>query len=152
MSVDSALNLVWALAAVVALGVFAVSERRRRRGATFTARCRRGLAVFVAAVALFPCISASDDLVRFEAMQAGLGTRTAIQNQVAANSSDKPALYLARLLEALENFQISTAVSLLAALCFFAVVRIRFSRGRDRFLPSRASRAPPFPITRLVFI
>lgn len=142
MTVETGLNLVWASCATAALVVFAVCEWRRR--ATFADRCRRGLAVFVATVALFPTVSASDDFVRFEVLQTVSPARSQVIGQITTNSNDGPGLYLARLSDALENSQISSVCWLLATLCFFALVGVRFERGRDRSLPSFASRAPPF--------
>lgn len=143
MTLETGLNLIWACFAAAALAVFVVGEWWRRREATLAARCRRGLAVFVAAVALFPSVSASDDLVRFEVLQTASPARSQLTGQTTTNSNDGPGLYLARLSDALENSQISSVCWLLVILCFFALVGVRFERGRDRSLPSFASRAPP---------
>jgi len=147
MTVESGLNLAWALFAVAALAVFVVCERQRRRGTTLAARCRRGLAVFVAAVALFPSVSVSDDFVRIKSLQVGTPASAQIGSPVNTNSSDTPGIYLARLSDALENSQISSIRGLLVTLCFFALVGVPFEHGRDRSLPSFASRAPPLSLS-----
>jgi len=96
MTLENGLNLVWASSAIAALAVFVACERRRR-GTTLAARCRRGLAVFVAAVALFPSVSVSDDFVRIENLQVGTPSNSQIAGQVTTNSNQSPGMYLARL-------------------------------------------------------
>ncbi len=143
MGIDAALNLFWAAIAVAAPAAFAVWERGRKGVAPRRPGWRRGLAVFIATVALFPCVSASDDLVRFEVLPLGVEAPTVLTPALDGRSSQKPAIDLARLLEALDNFQMATGVWILVTLGFFSLVRMRHEHGRDRFLPCRASRAPP---------
>src|SRR5580658_5134998 len=117
MTVAGALNLFWVLSVLVALGVLVSIERHRR--ARFRDRCRRGFAVVLAAVALFPCISASDDFVRF----GGLMTpgQSAEAGVSAANwdaSAEGHSVHLARLLQVLDSFQLSAAAWLLVTLFF----------------------------------
>ncbi len=143
MTFEAALNLLWALVGVAALGVLGVSELRRRRATTVRARCRRGLAVLIATVALFPCVSASDDLVRFEHFQLNLKTHAGVGTSLPEKANPRPALYLARLLEALENFQISAVGWLFVTLGFFALIRVVCKLSCERSLPSPTGRAPP---------
>jgi hypothetical protein len=142
MTVAGALNLFWVLSVLVALGVFVSIERRRR--AQFRARCRRGFAVFLAAVALFPCISASDDLVRFGLM---VPAGQSAQVEPGAASADNPAeahsLHLARLLQILDSFQLSAAGWLLVTL-FFCALFICLARVNPECWAVAASiRGPP---------
>jgi hypothetical protein len=143
MSVADGLNLFWALGAFVALGLLALRERRR--ASRLRDRCRRGFVVLLAAVALFPCISASDDLVRFGVMP---GTRRAegirVEAAVPASSGSGHAVHLARLLEALESFQIAVASEVLLALCFFTWVLYAAELASERTAFSPTSRAPPY--------
>ena len=142
MTVADGLNLLWALGALAAIGLMAFRERRRV--SRLRDRCRRGFVVFLAAVALFPCISASDDLVRFGVMPAALraeGVR--IEAAVPANSNSSHAVHLARLLEALESFQIAVAIEALVALCFFTWVLFAAEFSLERITLSSTSRAPP---------
>jgi len=67
MTFDTALNLVWALVGGGAIG--ALAARDVCRVVPLRDRCRRSLVVFIACVALFPCVSASDDMVQFEHLQ-----------------------------------------------------------------------------------
>ena len=142
MSLADWLNILWAASAVTALGALALRERRHR--SRLRDRCRRGFAVFLAAVALFPCISASDDLVRFGIMPAALSVQGPAIHTAAQDQSDgRHAIHLARLLEALESFQIAMAIAALVAICFFAWVRFRaeYATGRTALAPT--SRGPP---------
>ena len=143
MTIDNGLNLLWALLALAALGTLAVAEFRRAKPSTWTARCRRGVAVFVAAVALFPCVSASDDFVRFEQLEIGLQAHTKVRSNHPSKSNEKPALYLARLLEALENFRASGACRLFVILCCVAFVHVGSKLRYERELPSYTGRSPP---------
>ncbi|HEV2232172.1 MAG TPA: hypothetical protein VGV68_02065 [Terriglobia bacterium] len=142
MHFDTALNLAWVFVGVVALGALGVSELRRG-AATMRSRCRRGIAVLVATVALFPCISASDDLVSLEQLQIGSANRAAFTHGQSQESNQQPDLFLALQFESLENFQISSACFCLVPISKFARVRPRAARCFERPLPSRTDRAPP---------
>ena len=142
MHFDTALNLVWALVGVVALGGLGFSEMRRG-AATMQSRYRRGLAVLVATVALFPCISASDDLVCLEQLQIGSAKRAEFAQGQSQESNQRMGLYLALQFESLENFQISSACFGLITVSQFARVGPHAVRCCERPLPSRAGRAPP---------
>jgi hypothetical protein len=115
MSLAAGLNLIWLLTVLSAFGALIWTERRRR--ARFRDRMRRGFAVFLAAVALFPCISASDDLVRFGLMPRGQGSQ-AILRSGTSDASEGGTVHLARLLQVLESFQLSAAAWLGLTLVF----------------------------------
>jgi len=138
---DTALNLVWALVGAGSLVVLAARDVFCR--IPFWDRCRRALVVFIACVALFPCVSASDDMVQFEHLQVSPRTGGEVVGALPVKRAEKPALYLARLLESLENFQISTARQLLLTLCLLALVGTFSDQGVERPLPSRLGRSPP---------
>lgn len=140
MTFDTALNLVWALLGVAALGSLAARDVRRRVGVWD--RCRRALVVFIASVALFPCVPASDDIVQFERLQVSSRTGGEVVGGVPLKRREKTALYLARLLESLENFQISTACQRLLTLCLLALVGTFSDQGVERPLSSRFGRCP----------
>lgn len=141
MTFDTALNLVWAVVGAVALGALAARDLRCR--VPLWERCRRALAVFIACVALFPCVSASDDLVRFERLQVSAQTARAVASPLPEKRGEKPSFYLARLLESLENFQISTARRFLVTLCFLALVGAFSHQSVERPLPCPLGRSPP---------
>lgn len=142
MTVASGLNLFWLASVLVALGVLVFWERRRR--ARLRDRCRRAFAVFLAAVALFPCISASDDLVRFSALPGAEGARAAI-TLVRADSAHGRGVHLARLLQVLDSFRISAAAWLAITLvsCFL-FIRLR-SLDPESWAAATLIRGPPAP-------
>ena len=142
MTVASGLNLFWLVSALVALGVFVYWERGRR--GSLWDRCRRGFAVSLAAVALFPCISASDDLVRFGAISGGENAPIAV-SAASDDSSQSRTVRLARLLQVLESFQLSAA-AWLAVTFIFCVLFIRFCSLRpERWTAAALIRGPPRP-------
>ncbi|HLY62430.1 MAG TPA: hypothetical protein VKV95_16940 [Terriglobia bacterium] len=144
MHFDVALNLIWSLVGGTALVTLGVSEFRR--GVTsLRSRCRRGMAVFIATVALFPCISASDDLVCLSVLPADSSAATQLFNLPSQEKSYAPALGLALQLESLENFQISASRFSLTTFSQTDQVAHRAVQCCDRPLPSRADRAPPAP-------
>jgi hypothetical protein len=123
MTVASGLNLVWLLSALIALGVLVYWERGRR--SRLRDRCHRAFAVFLAAVALFPCISASDDLVRFGAISTRENTQIAV-SATSADATQARTMRLARLLQVLESFRVSAGAWLAVTLIFCAVfIRLR---------------------------
>jgi hypothetical protein len=141
MNVAGALNLFWAATALLGIGWLAVAEGRHRAG--WRDRFRGAIAVWIAAVALFPSVSASDDLVRVGQMPVNQAAGAALQAISHDRSDTQPALYLARLSDALESSQISVVAWLLITLCFFALVHAAVQRNPERFAPSPKGRAPP---------
>ena len=134
------LNLIWLLVSAAALGALLVSECRRR--AAGLARIQRLMAVLLVTVSLFPCVSASDDVISFAYVSAGLETRSGFGHSVPNENSDNAAvIYLA--LQNLEHLQISAFYMLLVAICFFGFVFFSAERSVFRQAPSFASRAPP---------
>ena len=133
------LNLIWLFVAVGAIAAVLVSERRRR--ATPRARAQRLASVLLVTVSLFPCVSASDDLISFGYVSAGLETRSGFGHPVPDNSDSNAAIYLA--LQNLEHLQITAFYTLLVAFCFFGFVSYSTPRSVLRQLPAFASRGPP---------
>ncbi len=137
------LNLIWLLVSAAALGALLVSECRRR--AAGLARIHRLMAVLLVTVSLFPCVSASDDVISFAYVSAGLETRSGFGHSVPnENSGNASVIYLA--LQNLEHLQISAFYMLLVAICFFGFVFFSAERSVFRQAPSFASRAPPQPV------
>jgi hypothetical protein len=149
---DTLLNLVWLGISVAVLLLFTLGELRRRASRP-ASTVRRAIAVFFVAVALFPCVSASDDLFSFAFLQShlekhqGAGT-TPVPPE---DSQEKAHLHLARILQSLDHLQLSGLSAL--AVTFFCVAIVRLSRPMARAvsLLRRAGRAPPavcFPFSR----
>jgi hypothetical protein len=143
---DVLLNLVWAAVCLAAFTWLIASEKRRAQ-AGWRAITNRAMALSLALVSLFPCVSASDDWVRLQFLGASATSPASNVPNKAPVSRDQPdqkALgMLVRLLEALDSVQVSVAVALSIVLCLFALALIETHRSLDRFLPARAGRAPP---------
>ena len=134
------LNLIWLLVALVAMGGVLLSERRRT--STPDARSQRLVSVLLAAVSLFPCVSASDDLINFAYVSAGLETRRGFGHSVPEDSNTSTTvIYLA--LQNLEHLQITAFYALFVALSFFGFVFCLAPQSVSRQLPSFVSRGPP---------
>jgi hypothetical protein len=134
------LNLIWLLVAVAALGALLVWEHRRRGGRT--ARIQRVMAVLLVTVSLFPCVSASDDVINFAYVSAGLETRSGFGHSVPDDpSSNNSVIYL--VLQNLEHLQVTTIYALLVAFCFFGFVFYSSPRSILRRSPAFVSRGPP---------
>ncbi|HYM05119.1 MAG TPA: hypothetical protein VEU11_01030 [Terriglobales bacterium] len=133
------LNLVWLFVALGAVGALLVAERGRT--ATVTARGRRLVSVLLVTVSLFPCVSASDDVISFAYVSAGLETRSGFGHSVPDDSNTNTVIYFA--LQNLEHLQVSAFYTLFVAFCFFGFVTYLAPRSVSRQLPSFVSRAPP---------
>lgn len=92
-------------------------------------------------VSLFPCVSASDDVINFEYVSAGLETRSGFGHSGPDNSDTDAVIYL--VLQNLEHLQITAFYTLVVAFFFFGFVSISTPRGVLRQLPSFVSRGPP---------
>ncbi|HEY6391581.1 MAG TPA: hypothetical protein VIX89_09900 [Bryobacteraceae bacterium] len=142
LHLDTALNVVWALFCVGALVYHFRAERGRNSAGSRRARAIRALALFLAVVSLFPCVSASDDSVRFEYLDSQGLPGPHHSNQSKPTSGNALAT-LVRLLESLESVQIPLIWALLVSLCFFILVLAEWHNGQDRPAPKRSGRAPP---------
>ena len=117
----------------------------RGRSSAGMARIHRLMAVLLVTVSLFPCVSASDDVISFAYVSAGLETRSGFGHSVPNESSTNTSvIYLA--LQNLEHLQISAFYTLVVAICFFGFVFFSAQRSVLRQSPSFASRAPPQPV------
>jgi len=133
------LNLIWLAVTVLAVAALLVSERRR--SSSSSAKAQRLKAVLLVMVSLFPCVSASDDLINFAYVSAGLETRSGFGHSVPDNSDNGSVIYLA--LQNLEHLQVTAFYTLFVAFCFFGFVFYEAPRSFYRQLPSFVSRAPP---------
>jgi hypothetical protein len=139
---DTALNVVWALFCVGAVVYFFRAERGRSLTHGRRARTVRALALFLAVVSLFPCVSASDDSVRFQYLDSQSAPARHHSNE--SKQTPSPSLgTLVRLLESLDSVQIPLIWALLVSLCFFTLFLAEWRKGQDRAAPKRSGRAPP---------
>ena len=140
---NSLLNLAWLALCIAAFTWFLLSTRRRG-----VSSCRlvmgRGLALGLALVSLFPCVSASDDSVRLALLNEQASANTSGHSSWGArHASTEMLAILVGLLEVLESAQVSAVLALAIALCVFSLALTIQPDSLDRFLPSCAGRAPP---------
>jgi len=135
----TALNLIWLLLAVSAVGILLISERRRARNQC--ARIQRLMSVLLVTVSLFPCVSASDDVINFTYVSAGLETRSGFGHSVPDKSDNNTVIYI--VLQTLEHLQVTSFYTIFVAICFFGFVFYSTRKSVLRQLPSFVSRAPP---------
>ena len=134
---DTILNLAWALVCLTAFVWFIRVENRR---ASRRRIISRAVALGLALVSLFPCVSATDDAVRLQFFAA----KPDSHHSPTAPQPDKKNLgTLVRLLEALDSVQISVSLVISFCLYLFALALIETHQSLERFLPIRAGRAPP---------
>jgi hypothetical protein len=144
---NSLLNLAWLALCVAAFTWFLVSIRRRGVSGRRLVM-GRALALALALVSLFPCVSASDDSVRLALLNAQASADTSGHSSWSApRSSNEMLAILVSLLEVLESAQVSAVLALAVALCVFSFALAIHPDSLDRFLPSCAGRAPPLSLT-----
>ncbi len=100
LTLDVALNLLWlslSAAAFVWLGWRPYGSTCPRHG-----RLRRLLVVLLAAFAIFPAVSASDDLLSF-ALTGNAGGRGGWGNAPLEDTQEKASVHLVRILSSLEH-------------------------------------------------
>jgi hypothetical protein len=141
--VGSVLNFAWAARCVAAFTwfmVLACVQRTPSRKAVLF----RALALGLALVSLFPCVSASDDSVRLILLNQQIAPDSPGQMSWSGHHTSTEVLaILAGMLEVLENAQISAIVAICVSLSLFAFALAVQAESLDRFLPSCAGRAPP---------
>ena len=135
------LNLIWLLVAVGALAAVLISERRRC--STPRGGAQRIIAVLLVTVSLFPCVSATDDVISFAYVSARNETRSGFGHSAPDNPDTNSVIYLA--LQNLEHLQITAFYTLIVALRCFGLVCLGTPRSVLRQLPSVVSRGPPRP-------
>jgi hypothetical protein len=137
VTLDSGLNLLWLGISVAALLWFGRLDWKH----SGRVRWQRLFAVFLATIALFPIVSDSDDLFSFSLLRIpgqhqGAGT-------TPEDTREKDSLHLARVLESLDQFQISSFYQIILSLCFIALL-LTLSLGiLSRPVFASAGRAPP---------
>ena len=136
MYADTILNLAWAVVCIAAFAWFIGLEKSRLSRRAIVSR---GVALALALVSLFPCVSASDDAARLQLFAASNP-----HNHSQSPQPDKKNLAtLVRLLEALDSVQITIVLVLSFCLYLFAFALIETHKSLERLLPIRAGRAPP---------
>lgn len=131
------LNLAWMLLCIGALSAQVWMDRLRSDRPNRRFRLRRTLSVLIAALALFPVISASDDRVRL----ADLNAMPA--HGVAVESGQMHSLLSSAPLEDPEHGQTAEPFFLVAIVCLFLIARPEITALARWFSISAVGRAPP---------
>jgi len=133
---EALLNLFWVMVCATALGVHFWRNYFRECTQTHAARLRRTLSVLLAAVALFPCISASDDRVRLGDLDS------APAQQVAFNRAHVNG-FLLPILEDPEHGQTVAPLAFSIVASSFVMVPVEPPTLVKGFSFSTLGRAPP---------
>jgi len=141
LMLDSGLNLLWLGISVAALVWLAIAETRV--AARLGVRLRRTFALVVVALALFPTVSDSDDILSFSLL-GHLGQRhDGFGGPATEDPKEKDGLQLVRLLESLEHYEQAGGYAPAPALfCLQTLVTPRLEVF-TRIVVSRPGRAPP---------
>lgn len=139
MQFDSALNLIWLLLGICALASI-LRTRRKRSGAPHHAPiwlhvC--GVALILAA--LFPYISATDDVLRIEHMDA----QQASGHHPQQPGKKGPIDSLLRLYEAMDTPVVCAVREISFTLFFISLVIAPVLRVVNRSAPLKSGRSPP---------
>jgi hypothetical protein len=131
------LNLAWMLLCAGALGAQVWRDRFRLGSGSRSLRLRRSLSVLIAALALFPVISASDDRIRL----ADLETVPAQQSAFDRDQTHGPLT--SGPMEDPAHGQTAEPFLLIVVLCFFLIVRLGTTARSRWFAVATFGRAPP---------
>ena len=143
---ESTLNILWVCLGAFALGVLGGWELRRKDAGSCQGLATRVLAVILALIFLFPCVSASDDLLSVRNLVFTLESRGEVGNSLPhGNNDEKPGLHLTRLFENLQHFRIAAPCSIHVAFGFFALILLPGTPDRHHHLQCLGGRAPPLP-------
>ena len=135
---ESTLNLVWLFLGLLAVGAAFASARRL----VTSRKLAHVLCVSVIVVALFPYISATDDIVRVKHFAAEQST------QQQTGSKHGQSDYLLRLYEVLDAPLIANVYRLALVWMFLLFVETVAGRDVDLVRYVRAGRSPPPLLTR----
>lgn len=144
MHFDTALNLIWALLGFLALG--SVSHSNFYRTLDESHRSKRlhliGLGLIV--VALFPYVSATDDVLRIEHYR--VQHETGVQDSAHPDTSTGSQAQLndlMRLYEAMDSPLMCRVAEIAFVLAFLALVFSAATRPTYRSAPGCSGRSPP---------
>jgi hypothetical protein len=135
---DTTLNLVWVLLGLLGLGS-AIRSEFRGRMRTHGRRWLHVIGVALIIVALFPYISATDDILRIEHISSELEHGHRNSNTSGQKQNDD----LLRLYETMDSPLVAEFQRLLLTFCFFAFVVTFHLSTLSRVAPHRAGRSPP---------
>src|SRR5580658_9905167 len=131
------LNLVWMLLCIGALSSQVWRDRLRSGSRNRSIRLRRSLSVLIAALALFPVISASDDRIRLADLESVPAQQAAFERG-QTHGPLSPATF-----EDPEHGQTADPVFSISIVCFFLIVLMGASARSRWFSITTFGRAPP---------
>jgi hypothetical protein len=143
MYADSLLNWGWASICLATFAWFLISAWKGRLHNRH-ANPRQAIALALALVSLFPCISASDDSARLKSwtLQGSADSPTYRADRGPRNDNDM-LIALARLLEVLEACQAAVTKLFSLFLALFALVAALQLLRTECVSPWHAGRSPP---------
>jgi hypothetical protein len=134
------LNLAWMLLCIGALSAQVWRDRLRSGARNRRIRVRRTLSVLIAALALFPVISASDDRIRLADLNAMPSQGAAVESGQMHN------LLSSAPLEDPEHGQTAEPFVLTGIVCLFLIARPESAALVRWFSISAVGRAPPLAL------
>jgi len=143
---EAALNLIWVALGLAALALAGRNVLKRRRAIEGSGPSHGapawlhivGVALIV--VALFPYISATDDLLRIEHFHA-----TADQQQTNLPGKHSRTDNLIRLYETMDTPLVCAVCEISLVFFFIALVFVPVARLVERCQPQESGRSPPLP-------
>jgi hypothetical protein len=133
------LNLAWMLLCIGALSAQVWRDRLRSGSRNRSIRLRRSLSVLIAALALFPVISASDDRIRLADLKAVPAQESAFDRGQSHNPLNSAAF------EDPGHGQTADPFFLIVIMCFFAIALMGTSALARWLSIATVGRAPPQP-------
>lgn len=136
MHFDATLNLVWASLGLAALVLMAWIDYRNQGIRPFHSRLLRFIGVSLVVAALFPYISATDDMLQIEHVATEMGGHDKRSQHQHLND-------LLRLYDTIDNSLVTHGFSLSLALVFLSLVVNPVFRRCERSTPNYGGRSPP---------
>jgi hypothetical protein len=133
---DLTLNLVWALLGAIAL-LIARADLKNRAASSFASRLFHFIRTALVVAALFPYISATDDMLQIEHVSAELGDHEKRPDH-HSNGHD-----LWRVFDSNESSVASSSFRLVIAFASVGIVIATVVRSLDSFSPTGSGRSPP---------
>lgn len=136
MHIDSTLNLVWAGLGLAALVLMAWVDYRNHGVRPVRSRLLRLVGVALVVTALFPYISATDDVLQIEHVAAEMGGHERSTQHQHLND-------LLRLYDTIDNSLMTHGCSFSLALVFLSLVINPVFERSERSTPNFGGRSPP---------
>jgi hypothetical protein len=137
VQLDLILNMVWALLGALALSAVFVADARERCFRPFRHRALHIIGTALVVIALFPYISATDDVVQIEHANADAGQHDKQSGQ------HRPGNDLWRLYDASDHSVVASCAFVAPSFTFVSVVDTPAAIISETSVPQAAGRSPP---------